>query len=170
MGKIVGEYKEFYKQIPKKGRGKQMKKVSIFTTSLMGILFIFPLELSGQKKINRIINDISNDKLQFEVAKIGTTRFVDSVVVTTPKYLAFVDSVNFESLANRDKNKLINRLVPMLTDSTKDWYANVLLYQLTQKDASSLIVVENRNEWIEKSKDNDLNYWKSYFDKQRKFQ
>lgn len=147
-----------------------MKKVSIFTTSLMGILFIFPLELSGQKKINRIINDISNDKLQFEVAKIGTTRFVDSVVVTTPKYLAFVDSVNFESLANRDKNKLINRLVPMLTDSTKDWYTNVLLYQLTQKDASSLIVVENRNEWIEKSKDDDLNYWKSYFDKQRKFQ
>lgn len=55
----------------------------------------------------------------------------------------------------------------MLADTTKDWYANVLLYQLTNKDASSLIVVDTRNKWIEMSKDEDLNCWRSYLDKKK---
>lgn len=147
-----------------------MRKISIAIAFLTDILFILPSESYSQKKLNKVINGISNDKLKFEVAKVGTTRFVDSATVTVPKYLVFVKSVNLESWSNRDKKKLINRLAPMLADTTKDWYANVLLYQLMERDASSLFVVENRNEWIERSKEDDLNFWKSYLDKQRKTQ
>lgn len=94
----------------------------------------YATKITKPKYIRQVHKWNSNEKLRFEVTKVGTTRFVDSAVVTVPRYLVFIDSVNTNSLSELDKHKLIKRLMPLLNDSTKDWYANVLLYQLTEKE------------------------------------
>lgn|SRR5690606_4645249 len=142
-----------------------MKMINIILAPFISILFIMPLESLGQKKINKLINSISNEKLKFEVAKVGTSQMIDSGVVSLPKNLVFVKSLSLQSLSDRDKQRLVSRLIPMLNDNTKDWYANVLLYQLTEREASSLIIIENRDEWVAKHKDEDLKYWHCYLNR-----
>ncbi|MFT3674579.1 MAG: hypothetical protein QM781_01645 [Chitinophagaceae bacterium] len=141
-----------------------MKKIIIVLIYLASISFIMPIKSVGQNKINKIVNSISNDNLRFEVAIVGTTRFIDSTIVATPKYRVFIESVNLESLSNQKTRKLIRRLIPLLNDNAKDWHTNILLYQLTKRDASTFITIRNRSEWIEKYKNNDLRYWRSYLD------
>lgn len=138
------------------GRNR-MRKFTVAAVICMGVLLFGGANTFGQMCINAIVDSISNDKLKFEVSKVGITRFVDSSRVTVPKYMVFVDSFP----VGADK-KLIKFLIPLLKDPNKDRYANVLLYQLTKKDGYSLIAVENRASWFATIREIDLKYWNEY--------
>lgn len=136
---------------------------SIINVLITCSIFIVPLNLFSQNKLNNFIANMANDKLVFEVAKVGISRLIDSNRIELPKILVFVKSSDVEGLLKTvKKNKVVKRLIPLLNDSTKDWYANVLLYQITDRDASALLVIENRNDWIKRNRENDIEYWHAY--------
>jgi len=60
-----------------------------------------------------------------------------------------------------NKDTLVRRLLGLLYNDGKDWYANVLLYQLTGRDALKLEGMK-RNAWEKEYKKTDLDYWEAY--------
>lgn len=129
------------------------------------VLFL-PFEMAGQTAIKDLVKSLSNDKLVFEVAKVGASR-VTANTIELPKNFVVIKSYDVDALlAKVTKIKLIKSLIPMLTDTTKDWYANVLLYQITGRDATLLIVIENREAWVTRNRKKDIEYWNSYFERE----
>jgi hypothetical protein len=130
------------------------------------VFFFLPVTLIGQKEADEFISKISNDKLQFEIAKVGTTQLLDSNRIVLPRDLVMVTSLDVNKMvAEFGQKKVIELLLPLLQDSSKDWYANVLLYDITKRDATPLIVVDNRPSWINNNHDLDITFWRDHYGK-----
>lgn len=133
------------------------------------IVLFLPFRLVGQRQINDFIKTVSNDKLVFEVVKVGTAKIIDSNKIELPRNSVIVKSSDVDALLSKvRKSKLIKSLIPLLNDSNKDWYANVLLYQITERDATPFMVIEDRETWVMRNREKDIEYWNNYLNhKQR---
>ena len=128
------------------------------------LLFVSIQPLYAQKSLEKLINGLSNQDLKYEISKVGVATINDNKL-TVPKMLVMIKSINVNSLAKKyKKENLIRHLITVLNDPDKDWYANVLLYAITQKEASPLLAVENRDEWIIAGREQDLKYWNNYLE------
>ncbi|MDF2193515.1 hypothetical protein [Paraflavitalea sp. CAU 1676] len=58
------------------------------------------------------------------------------------------------------RKRLMKRLVRLLSDTTRDWYANILLYSFPTATGCSFTAIRNRREWIKWSKEEDVKYWR----------
>ncbi len=60
--------------------------------------------------------------------------------------------------------KFVPDLVLLLTDSTRDWAANILLYSITETNATMLkyYPTSKMNEWRRERKDKDVERWRNY--------
>ncbi|MBX3257698.1 MAG: hypothetical protein KF862_26455 [Chitinophagaceae bacterium] len=138
----------------------------MYTTkvSLISImLFLLTIDSQSQIKPSSFVRKISNNDLDFIISKVGVTT-LDNNKLQLPKMQIFIKSCNVDRLKKRyQKKELVESLTNVLSDSTKDWYANVLLYAITQKDATPLLGIGSRTEWINSTgKYNDSVYWRHY--------
>jgi hypothetical protein len=68
------------------------------------------------------------------------------------------------------KDSVIHDLIGLLNDTTRDWCANVLLYQITRKLNMNAFTITTREDWIkpinkqttETHRDDDFKAWKAY--------
>jgi hypothetical protein len=122
----------------------------------------------GQSELDKFITGLSNDSLRYEIVKIGTANLKKNNMIVLPKTVVVVNSVNIKSLGKKyNKPLLVKRLISVLGDTNKDWYANVLLYALTEKDATSLLVIDGRDDWLRINKSKDIEYWNFYLKNRR---
>ena len=56
------------------------------------------------------------------------------------------------------KDLLIKKLVPLLDDPDRDWYANLLLYNITQVYTFNMVSVTNREKWVMPEKGSNLTF------------
>jgi hypothetical protein len=120
----------------------------------------------GQADINKVVRHLDNNNLKFELRITSPEK---SSAITIPAKIIFVKSTNVQKLIKRyGEKKLVEALVPCMNDTTKDWYASMLLYAITQKEASIMIGIENRDDWIKYQKKNDLSLWAQYQEQQIK--
>jgi hypothetical protein len=132
--------------------------IQILCLSLMSINHSF-----GQNGLDKFINSLSNDSLRFEVMKVGTAELKKGNTIALPKTLVAVQSVDVNRLVAKYKKKLlVKRLFSVLGDTSKDWYANVLLYAITERDATPLVAIEGREDWLNSNKSKDIEYWSTY--------
>jgi hypothetical protein len=131
---------------------------------IIASILILPNRSCSQNRIRNFIAQISNEQLAFNVVKVGTTRILDNQEIELPKNQVFVNSDELDILLKKvNKEELIKACVQALQDTTKDWYANMLLYQLTDKDASVFLIIESRKEWVNTNQINDIIYWKAAY-------
>jgi hypothetical protein len=117
----------------------------------------------AQGKLDKFIKNLSNNSLKYEVVKVGVSELKDSNRIVLPKTIVEVKSVDINSILSKyNKSSLIKSLIDVLNDPNKDWYANILLYAISQKDATPLIVINGRKDWVDVYKEKDLHYWNDF--------
>jgi len=128
----------------------------------LGIIVLFFWQHSlAQRKLDNFIKSLDNKSLKYDL--IVTSPSLHDSTLNISKYLVDIKSVDLKSLMGKfNFQKLFGALVNCLNDSDRDWYANMLLYAITKKDATIFTVIENRNDWIRNgNKNRDLEYWHS---------
>ena len=132
---------------------------------LIIIALIFWQFSFGQKKLDNFIKSLDNKNLNYDLV-IRSPQFSDSMLRVS-EYLIDIKSIDIKSLTEKFNNqKLLEALVNCLNDNNRDWYANMLLYAVTQKDITIFTVIEDRSEWIKNgNKDRDIKYWSNYQNK-----
>jgi len=79
------------------------------------------------------------------------------------KTVVYVTFFNIDDLVLRfGRKELVDVLIPLLTDTSKDWCANLLLYEITEHDATNFFVIQSKKEWTETIMQRDLAYWKKF--------
>lgn len=132
-------------------------KLTRFFLSLF-VLFFWQFSF-GQKKLNNFIKSLDNKNLQYDL--IVRSPQISRNTLSVSKYVVDIKSIDLKSLIKKfNQQKLRMALVNCLNDSSRDWYANMLLYAITERDAMIFTVIENRDDWIKNgNKGKDLKYW-----------
>jgi hypothetical protein len=98
-----------------------------------------------------------NDSLKYNLFRPNLKLVDSNVVEISPTRVEVV-------LRNADRKKLENlkrsEWIKLLSDEKTDWAANIFLYDITKKDASTFEVVQNKEAWRKCCKANDLDFWK----------
>jgi hypothetical protein len=129
--------------------------------------------IMAQGNIDSFANTLNNAEATSALAWVAPTKIYDS---STRKIYAHslervVTSTNLLKIQKTyPKYLMIGKLVQLLDDSNRDWYANLLLYSLTNKSSSNIIGCSSRGDWL-KIKTNtkytykqiDLEIWHKYF-------
>lgn len=109
---------------------------------------------------NAEINEyVKNEAIRFDV--LNTAPDFENGVY----YSGYVIVVNSLDSVGKGLIKDIKRdqWLSLLRNDQSDWAANIILYSLYKKRASIFwTAVKTRQDWIKKSRKDDLNYWESF--------
>jgi hypothetical protein len=151
--------------------------------SFLGLWFLtllcVPLAISSavaqSGKIDSILRTLKNKDLRFDLVTVSPppSETYDSVrhVFNGSQLQLWVTSIDVNALsAKYPLPALVRGLIPLLDDSMRDWYANLLLYQLSGWPNSGALGIQSREIWIlpiQKGspttfKDQDIEMWKKY--------
>jgi hypothetical protein len=162
-----------------------------FRKNFISLIFFSTIvftNIFAQNNIDSFLVGLHNKDVRFKI--IMTQTFFDSSGHIHPfEFRRILTSLNVSDVKNAyPKYLLIQRLVQLLDDSDKDWYADILLTSLTgvqtlnQKD--NLMRIDTREKWLEPAFENsnmthkylDIRFWQNYLfnispsDKWKKFQ
>lgn len=103
---------------------------------------------------------VTNETIKYKIIRTSL-RFVGEKTVIPSKYLIQVE-LNDATKARLRKLKK-QQWVALLNNETYDWAANLLLYDLFERDAIPYhVLVKDRNTWLEKLKTEEIAYWSTY--------
>lgn len=124
--------------------------------------------VEAQVRLNKVLKNLHNEDAQYMDARFGALRFIDSNKVEVPEDRILVRSMDVNKLLKSAKREtVIRRLVGLLSDTTRDWYANLLLYDITHRDAIYYFgTPETRDSWVKSIRNKDIQYWNEYVRKE----
>lgn len=109
------------------------------------------------------LKKISNKEADFWIT--NPVRIKDSTgKVVAVRKLVVLENKYMSKIANKYGKKLVPELVAMLNDSTRDWAANLLLYNITEQNATMLkyYPTSKLDEWKQEQKAKEIAKWKDY--------
>jgi hypothetical protein len=131
-----------------------MKNIIIFL-SIISIVFTCNSQnntTSGTDFKN--VNFIRNSAIKYSLVFSSC----DSCVPIMTKGYRISTNITTEQLGIANKLTYSDWL-NMLNSSKSDWAANLILYQIFDKDAVSFFSFNNRSKWIKYFKGQDIEYW-----------
>lgn len=135
-----------------------------FSTTL--IIFCFCQSTIHSQNIQKneyykVVKGISNKKIE---AMIPTSVGWQTNGNNNPLCIVIVSQYE-DSIQNKYGIKLYNALLSLLqSDNKRDWAALLLLYRITNKNASNLIsYIGNIKRWRLEKKQEEIIYWKNYY-------
>lgn len=130
--------------------------------SILCLLSIFHFaNAEAQCEYKFFCNQLSNDSVEFEIWKTGVAN-IQNETIKLSQIRIEVTSPVINIAAVCDTALLINSLIPLLNDTSKDWCTVIFLYCLSGKDASQFIGLRDINEWRKLYKKRDIKYWNKY--------
>jgi hypothetical protein len=155
--------KKFTKVYPKRSKNNKDYKVRKIFVLLIAVFFFYCNISFGQKGYKCLKSNLSNNDLSFEVAKVGSSTLMNGTTLNLPRNEIIVNSMYINKcLPIKESRKVLGLLISSLKDTTKDFCAALLLYQITHRDASAFLVINSRKEWVTFLKDKDQVYWQEY--------
>ncbi len=126
------------------------------------MLFFFML---GHSQVSICNLKISNDNVSFTIYRYG----MDFTAETKPKSTMVIET-NIKDSALWKRIKLFNaeQWLCLLKNHESDWAANLILYQLFEKDAILFSQIKKREDWLGFRKEEDFAYWKAFLLKGKK--
>jgi hypothetical protein len=123
--------------------------------------------------LDGILNTLNNKDLRIELVKVSPSQPYDSVrhVFYVSMFQLRVTSIDVKALkAKYPLPALIRGISSLLDDTTRDWYANLLLYQLSGKPNAGAMGIQSREKWllpVQKGssttfRGQDIEMWKKY--------
>lgn len=143
--------------------GKQLRKIGVkkekmkryILTLLFSFYFVtfFSQEICDLKYLN-------NQKIEFNL-------FFNNAVFSSVDTLETgfqIDVIGGAEALDilRKGSEVIPSLIKLLNDKERDWAANLLLYDILNRNALLLVAIDTEEDWRSFQKDNDLNYWNNY--------
>jgi hypothetical protein len=102
---------------------------------------------------------IKNNAIRFDV--INTAPDFENGIYYSGYVLVLNSLDSVGKLLIKDIKK--DQWLSLLRNDESDWAANIILYSLYKKRAAIFwSAVKTRQDWIEKSRKDDLNYWESF--------
>ncbi|MDJ1495241.1 hypothetical protein QNI19_20040 [Cytophagaceae bacterium DM2B3-1] len=103
-----------------------------------------------------LLTRLCNDSIQYTVTRISP-KYVGVDRLSSPKNIISVE------IGDEDM-KLLKSIkrdewITALHDTKKDWAANLLLYTLYEKDATTFIIIKTREKWVNTYKEEDIKFW-----------
>lgn len=128
-----------------------MKKI-LFSACFL----IFYLTVYSQSSLSFIRNDSIKFRYGFRTPSLFDKHPV-------PSYYVIHVTINKEQ---RIAAKGVNRecWIRLLKDKSTDWAANLILYDLYQKDATDFRILDlkSRDDWVLEIRQRDISYWTKY--------
>jgi hypothetical protein len=145
------------------------RKYYYFTLSFL--MFIIN-NTTAQDKIDSFLNTLHNKDVRSTLSLVAPKRTFDSGRIYAHTVERVLTSINIGQIRKTyPKYLMVSRLVQSLDDPERDWYADLLLYNLNLTRILSLNVVscDTREKWLRpKPKDNitykeaDVQMWRNY--------
>ncbi|NNV55077.1 hypothetical protein [Limnovirga soli] len=132
---------------------RYLKNIVVF----LGLLLITNI---GYSQLNGIYKYINNDSIQY---KVLLTYREDSLGDFLPSIYTVSVKIKDSSMLNTIKSLSNSDWLKLLTNEKSDWAANLLLYNLYNKDATRFTVIRTRDNWISRRKNEDVEYWRKTF-------
>lgn len=112
----------------------------------------------------QFVKTLKNDKLKFEMALVGVSRFDSFGHINLPTIQVVVESINVDSLAKLfGRRELIFGLIKSLKNKNRDWYSNAILYAMAKPIAGvKFLFIKSREEWTKSERKKDIAYWKGF--------
>ena len=138
---------------------------------LLILLMLFQVRGKAQGNLDAFLKDLNNKDCQIGFRTLpysastltGSDSAGDTVKMLKPHGL--VMSLDVDSLAALyPRDLLVRKLVPLLLDTTRDFYANAILYALFEREMPPL---NTRANWVKTTRKEDLAYWNNYVKKKR---
>jgi hypothetical protein len=153
-----------------------MIRFSLWLWYFMLAYFQMPINsVSAQSgDLDSFLSTLRNKDLRFKTVVLSPSPpAYDSVrhVFNVSQLQLRITSINVGALkAKYATPTLIRRLVSLLDDSTRDWYANLLLYQLSGLPNLGALGIQSRDIWlspVQKDspttyRDRDIAMWRKY--------
>ena len=115
--------------------------------------------LIGRSQDTICMLKIMNEEVSFKVYIYG----MDFTAKTKPKSnLVIETNIKDAALWRRIKVLAAEQWLCLLNNPKSDWAANLILYQLYEKDAILFSKIKKREDWIGFRKDEDIEYWKTF--------
>lgn len=98
-----------------------------------------------------------NSIIKFDILKTSTQKVGGDTIIPS-KYL--IDVTIPEKQKKRYKSLSKKKWIKLLNNSKTDWAANLVLYDLYQKDAIDFFfIIVSREKWVLLQKKKDLDHW-----------
>ncbi|HKO82116.1 MAG TPA: hypothetical protein VJU78_17030 [Chitinophagaceae bacterium] len=106
--------------------------------------------------IHGIFLSLNNNSIKFQVYR-ASLYVIGENKVTDPKFLITItkkssDAKTLKSISRED-------WLAALNNPKCDWAANLLLYEMYKKDATTFEVVKTREQWLNGYKQTDIEFW-----------
>jgi len=125
------------------------------TLVLYSFFFLFLFNITYCQP-HGVIDHIRNDSLRFTILTTGV-KIIDSDRVSISTALV---RVNLTEKKKRELFKISRQnWIKLLSDTTKDWAANLCLYEIYKKDATVFKSIKTKDQWDKCCRSNDVNYW-----------
>ena len=137
-----------------------MKKILYIFISIIICTICNAQNTRDSSKTLKNISFIENSKIKHEIVLLACDTCVP---ITNIGYRVRV-------VLSENENEIIKKLnyenwMSLLSDNNSDWAANLILYNMYNKDAFLLARNDNRVLWITSFKQDDLKYWKKHLTK-----
>ena len=122
---------------------------SIAYKSLLFISIIIGKSVSAQRNVDSFVNTLHNTNAKSAVAWVAPKRRPDSTKIYGSSIERILTNVHIGEIKRvYPKYVLIRKLVECLNDSERDWYADLLLYSLTDSSSLNIIPCSTRDQWL----------------------
>jgi hypothetical protein len=146
-----------------KRKTKIVTKKIFMKFNLIVVMLCFCLIAHSQDTICKL--KITNEEVSFNVYRYG----MDFTAKTKPKSNMVIETnIKDVALWKRIKSLPTEQWLCLLNNPKSDWAANLILYQLYDKDAILFSKIKKREDWIGFRRDEDIAYWKIFLTKTKK--
>jgi len=146
-----------------------MKWTKFYPLTVIFIIFLFNHSMA-QHPIDSFLLTLHNGDAKSVLESVAPKKTYDSGKFYIHTQERILTSVNVQRLReNYAKYEMIEKLVGLLDDPERDWYANLLLYNLTRYPSINIWGCNNRQKWLEVNpktnvsyKETDVKIWHEY--------
>ncbi|MBO9621019.1 MAG: hypothetical protein J7539_18530 [Niabella sp.] len=148
--------------------------MNCFKLLLIHYIFLFGSLISGNGQnieLNNFVNRLNNKDARMDLLLVAppvdTLKNHPLAIHTLELHLS---SVNVFLITRQfGIEHLMSHMNELLTDTTRDWYANLILYEITHRNTDIFLKVKNRDDWVEPRaymhdstyKQKDIEMWKN---------
>lgn len=123
------------------------------------IVIMICISLFGNAQDTVCNLEINNDEISFSLQRFG----IDFTRETTVKAEILIETnIKSEKMWERFKLIKVEEWLCLLTNQATDWAANLILYQLHERDALLFKKIKKREDWVKGMKERDIAYWKIF--------
>ncbi len=137
-----------------------MKFKKYYRLTIISLVFFVKYDLA-QDSLQNFLASLNNNDAKSYLALVAPKKFYDSAsgriyAHTIERRLKSIDIDKVQKTF--PKYLMVKNLVRLLGDPERDWYADLLLYNLTRIESLNIVGCDTRNDWLTIKRGTNITY------------